>query len=293
MSFGAGTNSIVGGSQGGTMTDPIEKSPIAQPPNLNASGTPNANWNYANWAATNGYQGTPGNASGWATAQNTNSQTPNFYGNMSGYAPLPYQAFGAIPQITPQQIQPGDIGGFLPGYTSAVQQADQPMFQQQSDALNSDLASRGIYNSGAANASQGNLLAQQYATVLGQSLPYAQQDITGNVGAQNEALAANAAAYGNVTQGNQQNYNNYLAALYGGNQQNGQNLQNAYFNSYAPNQGLIGQGLGQAGQAYQNTYNQGVAGAGQLGGELAGLASSFFPAAGSAGAADAIGSATG
>ena len=204
MSFGAGTNSIVGGSQGGTMTDPIETSPIAQPPNLNASGTPNANWNYANWAATNGYQGTPGNASGWATAQNTNSQTPNFYGNMSGYAPLPYQAFGAIPQITPQQIQPGDIGGFLPGYTSAVQQADQPMFQQQSDALNSDLASRGIYNSGAANASQGNLLAQQYATVLGQSLPYAQQDITGNVGAQNEALAANAAAYGNVTQGNQQ-----------------------------------------------------------------------------------------
>jgi hypothetical protein len=199
--------------------------------------------------------------------QPTGGGGSQFFGNLGSYAPLPYQAFGAIPQINPYLVQPGDIGQFLPGYSGAVNQAEQPFFQQQSDRLNQDLQSRGIFNSGAANAAQGNLLAQQYATTLGQSLPFAQQDIMGNVGAQNQANAANAATYGQITSGNQSLYNNFLNQLYGGNIGYGGGLLQSYLGSYDPSlyTGLLGQGLGQSGQAYSNAYNQGMAAAGPIG----------------------------
>ena len=240
---------------------------VAAPQPGNPSGQPNGNWAYANYANQQAQN---------AAAPPAQTSPGNMYGNVGAYTPLPYQAFGAIPQITPQQIQPGDITNFLDPYASAVGQGMQPLFQQQQEGLNSDLASRGIYNSGAANASQGNLLAQQFGEVLQGALPYAQQDITGNVNSQNQAIAANAAAYGNVAQGNQQTYNNWQQELFGANQQRGNTLQDAYLQSYAPNNTLIGQGLNQAGNAYTNTYNQGVAGAGQLGGQLAGAAGSYF-----------------
>lgn len=192
-----------------------------------------------------------------------------YFGNLGAYTPLPYQAFGGIPQITPQTIQPGQISQFLGPYAGAVEQSMAPMFQQQSESLDADMARRGIFNSGAANASQGNLLAQQFGQVLGQSLPYAQQDMTGNMGAQNQALAANAQAYGNVTQGNEGLYNNFMQELMSGNMNRGNALMGAQLGSYGgPNSGIMniyGQGAANAGSAYGNAYNQGIGASGPLG----------------------------
>jgi hypothetical protein len=226
--------------------------------------------------------GTPG-APGQPQAAGAAASNP-FYGNMSAYAPLPYQAFGAIPNINPALIQGGDINSQLGPYAQAVEAAMGPQFQQQSDALNSDMASRGIFNSGAANASQGNLLAQQFGEVLGQSLPYAQQNLHGNQQATNQASAANAGAYGNVTQGNEQMYNNWMANLYGSNMGYGNALSGAYLNSYDPagQQGLIGQGLGNASNAYTNAYNQGMGAAGPLGSAFTGAFNQIFPSGGGA-----------
>ncbi len=196
------------------------------------------------------------------TQMPTGGQGPNpFFGSLGGYTPLPYQAFGAIPQVA--GIDPGAIGQYLPGFASATAAAMEPQFKQQSDALNSDLASRGIFNSGAANASQGNLLSQQFGQVLGQSLPYAQQDVVGN----QQTNAANAAMYGNITQGNQNLYNNWQNQLYGGNLGYGNQLAGGYMNTFDPSGAgnLIGQGMGNASGAYQNAYNQGLGAAGPLG----------------------------
>lgn len=234
-------------------------------------------WNGSGWVPNPNYSQTQQGA----PQQGAPQQAPanSFYGNLGAYAPLPYQAFGSVPQINPALIQGGDIQGQLAPYASAVDQSLAPLFQQQSEALSSDMASRGIFNSGAANAAQGNLLAQQFGEVLGGSLPYAQQNLQGNQAATNQALAANAQAYGNVAGENMNLYNNFLNQLYGGNQARSGSMENQYLNTFMPQgypgEGIFGQGLANAGNAYQNAYNTGMGAAGPLAGAFSNLFGSF------------------
>jgi hypothetical protein len=205
------------------------------------------------------------------------SQNNPFYGYLGSFAPLPYQAFGAIPQIQPSLVSGGDIGSQLGPYGQAVYQAMAPYFAQQQQTLNEDLNQRGIYNSGAANYLLGNLLAQQQANVLGAALPYAQQNLMSNQQAINQALASNAAAYGNVVQGNENLYNSFLNQLLGANLGYGSGLANALVGSYGPNPALYDLMSQQAG-AYSGTYGPTLAAlGGPLGQAFTSALGSFSP----------------
>jgi hypothetical protein len=175
------------------------------------------------------------------------------------FMPQMFQAFGGVPTVNPSMIDPSSIGKFLTPYTNSVEQSLAPEFAQQDDALNTSLASRGIYNSSAGAQLQSQQGQQQQATVLGTSLPMANADLAANQGSQNSADFANAQEYGNVVNSNESMYNGFLNTLMQQGMGISDTMLGSYLGSFGANPqalGLLGTGLQGASSAYSDTYNQ-------------------------------------
>ena len=121
--------------------------------------------------------------------------------------PLPYSAFGSIPQVSPTYTAPATAstvndplayGGMdqstINQYENAVQQSLDPTFAQQQSQLEQQEAASGIFNSSANSQNLTNLQGQQGATLAGAYAPIISSAQTG----QQQALSQNAAA-GNTT----------------------------------------------------------------------------------------------
>lgn len=264
----------------------------------NLAGNGNGNFGFNRTAGGNapGQQENP-TASGSTSMSSAGGS--NFMmspGQLQGFAPSPYQDFGAVPYVNPTYMDPasasaalvnnGNLQPWYDQYSQQLQTALQPTFAKQKQDLNSDLAARGIFSSGA-GAQAGNELAGQQAAALANPLGQMTQQFAGyqeqnalanqqaqnninvfnaqnkqqaneyNATAGNDAANYNADAYGRVTASNEQNYNNFLNELYQGalGQQN--TLENAWLGSYEPNysaQQILGSQAAGAGSLYGNVF---------------------------------------
>lgn len=276
-------------------------------------GTPSQG-SYQSYAAAN-----PSVASqGTGFAQSVNPTASQ----LAGFAPASYQQFGNIPTIAPTTYNAQNTGaaqtdlsqmpGALQAFSAENAQAIQPTFDAQNMALNDNLGSRGIYNSGAASYLNNQLAQGQGATLAGMDAPLVsqeaslygtaqlgntanqQQSLLANQAAQNTAGATNAQAgntanalnagyYNSAVSGNQNNYNTYLNTLYG----SGQNYANSLLGSYEGTYGGANTAplttLGQTPGAVQSAYNTGFSNAAPSGGFASGINSieqAFSPSGG-------------
>jgi hypothetical protein len=206
---------------------------------------------------------------------------------VSGTAPAPVQAFGALPSVTPTYanaatVDPAQSGQYMDEYAGLLGTALGPEFAQQQSQLQDSDAARGISNSGAASYLQGNLEGQQAAAYAGalepivsQGYSYSQADTAANqantqqanitnAGAANAATGTNAAYYASALGTNESDYNNYLNELFGaGTSESGSELS-AYLNSFGPNTGVtsaITTGEQSQGNIYGNIYGTAQQGA--------------------------------
>jgi len=187
-------------------------------------------------------------------------------GGIASTAPLPLQAFGGLPQVSPTYVDPTQNQAYMQQYEQLMAQSMQPQFQAQDQQMQDQLAARGISNSGSAAYSMNQLKGQQDAALAGATAPivqqgygYGQQDITGNANAANAATSTNAGYYNEALTGNANAYNNYNMALLGYGAQNQAAIQAAYLNSYGPNTGVTSAyNTGMSGQdsTYGNVYGQ-------------------------------------
>jgi len=204
---------------------------------------------------------TPGSAPASALPGGTALQP----GNIGATAPLPYQSFGNVAQISPTYIDPANAQAYYQQYSQMQQQGLTPYFQQQQEQLAESNAARGIQDSGAASYLQGNLLGQQSATLasadaplVSQAFGYNQAADTQNAQAGNNASVYNANAYSTAVGGNASAYNNYLNELLGLGSGNASALQAAYLNSFGPNSGVTssyGNELSGTGSTFGNVYS--------------------------------------
>jgi hypothetical protein len=223
-------------------------------------------------------------------------------GQLSQFAPMSYQEFGAVPYVNPAlstaaKVDNSQLPGALSAYEQQLQTSLAPTFQQQGQQMTADLASRGLLDSSAAAQAQGNLQGNQAAALAGGIEPLIgkfadfynsnnqlnasneQQTGVQNQSALNVGNAYNSELYKSVTSGNQQDQNGYLKALW--DLQNGSNtgLANGVLGSYDPNNNgttsILGQGLQNAGNAYSNAYAAGGPAASAFANSLGQLASGF------------------
>lgn len=191
-------------------------------------------------------------------------------GTLQSYAPLPYQAFGNVPQLnaatmTPTQqastpgmqaatVDPYSTDAAYQNYANQLQTSLAPTFQQQNDQLTAGEADRGIFNSTAGQQLQNNLSGQQAGAIasglqplISQFAGYGQQDTTINNANQQAANQTNyqgafdtnqvnagydnSAAAANMAALN--NANQYNASAYGTVTQGNENDFNTYLNSLA------------------------------------------------------------
>jgi hypothetical protein len=276
----------------------------SSPVTLNASGQPQ----------TLGANGQPLPVIG---SSSTSSNTPDYSqllpsaSQLASYTPLSYQSFGSVPQVqaataTPASVDLSQMPGALSQFEQMNQTALAPTFQQQSDALTANEADRGIFNSTAGLQLGNNLAGQQAGALASADAPlvssfagyYNQGEETNAANQQGAALANqtalnnandfNATSYGDVTNENMQDYNQYLNELgqYQTNLQTG--LAGDVIQSYGPQQyeSLLNTGLQQSGSAYTGAYNNGAAGTAGLSNSLGNLASSLFTPKAATGVAD-------
>jgi hypothetical protein len=226
--------------------------------------------------------------------------------------PQMFQAFGSIPTAAPATVNaaqvandPNTLASTLKQYTGLESQALAPTFQQQQQQLDENLGARGIFNSGAGAYAEGNLLSGQAATLASSIAPLVSQGYgfgqsnaqlnanlqqganTTNAGAANNANMMSAQDYYNSVLGNQQTYNNYLAALGGAGTSYANNLTGGYFGTFDTGNptvlGTFANGATSAGNSYNSVYNSAtnadnafMQSAGQLGGAAAGAAAGGF-----------------
>lgn len=227
----------------------------------------------------------PGGSTPSPSVPNINIPTPNgttagangavpTANQVSASTPLPFSDFGNIPQVqaglvdTPQtdtpQIDPNaQLTGALTNFENANATALQPQFQAENMALNDNLASRGIFNSGAASylgnqqagaensvlaqadapliqgmagAFNTDLLANQQAglTTGGENLSAKLTTGAENQQATNAASSENAGFYGTAVGSDEQNYNNWLTQQQTEGNNFGNSLLEGYLGSYAP-----------------------------------------------------------
>ena len=209
-------------------------------------------------------------------------------------APLPLQSFGATPTVTPTYanaalVNPNNTPQYLAQEEQANYASDQPLFQQQQQQNQDQLAARGISSSGAAADLTNQLYGQQAAVLAGQNAPaiqqqsgYQQQDITNNqanrqainlfnAGEGTAASGTNAQYYDQALTGNATTYNNYLTNL----ENQGYNTSNeaytAYLNSFGPNSGVTSGyngAVGAIGNSATGAYDSTIAGQGAALGAL-------------------------
>lgn len=220
--------------------------------------------------------------------------------------PLPFSSFGSIPQIAPTYTTPAmnpDANpmmdqGMMNQYEAMVQRSLDPTFQAQQQAQDESLASRGIFNSTAAQDAQTQLQGTQSATLAGAYAPIIQTGMTGqqsaasqnanaansanafNATAANEATAGNAATQLGITQGDQSNYNAFEAALLGQGATQGGNVFQNYLSSFQP-QGAALNTLGQGATTATNAAT--TAGAGVDSSGLSSAITNVFSGLGSGG----------
>lgn len=186
---------------------------------------------------------------------------------------------GSIADVSPTYVNPANANSYYQQYSNMLASSMQPYNQQQSQALEGQLASSGIQNSGAAGYLQGNLAAQQQANLtsadtqfLNTAFGYNQQADLANAGYANAASDLNASSYNT--------YQNELLG-YGANEQN--ELLSAYLGTYEPNSevgSLYGEGLSGELGGYGNIYSSALQGEGSaLGGAASGLGTFFGDAA--------------
>lgn len=211
-------------------------------------------------------------------------------GQLQGFAPQPYQAFGDVPTLTPTYMQAGQVGNTqMPGgmglFEAQLMQSMLPMFGEQRQQQDADMASRGIFNSGAAQQAGNDLAGQQAAAIAGPLGQLTQQGMglygqgvlqnasnqqganEFNAGAANTANATNAGTYGSITANNEANYNAFLQQLMQAGMGTSGSLMNSYLGTYGPDPsvgGLYSQGLSGAGSAYSNALNAGESNAANL-----------------------------
>lgn len=209
---------------------------------------------------------------------------------LQNFAPRPYTDFGGIPTITPTYMQPGQVGDTqMPGgmglFESQLIAAMMPQFAAQRQGLDSEMASRGIFNSGAAQQASNDLSGQQAAAIANPLGALTQQGMglygegvlqnaqlqqganQYNAGAANTANATNAAAYGSIVGNDQANYNAFLQQLMQGGMGLTGTLLDSYLGSYGADPsvgGVLSQGLAGTSGAYSNALNAGQANAGNL-----------------------------
>ena len=222
-------------------------------------------------------QQAPTDSSNLSTTNSNLGVTP---GQVQSLAPLPLSAFGQLGQINPTyagaaSIDPNSAQAYYNQYAQMLQQSLAPYNQQQDQQLQSDMAARGVQNSGTGSYLMGNLQGQQQANLAGQLAPmvsqafgYQQNDLTGNAANQQQANIynagqANAATGQNVGYYNQalgqygNQYNNYLNELFGAGQGQQNSLLSSYLNSFGPSTGVTNamtSGMNAATGLYGNVY---------------------------------------
>lgn len=215
-------------------------------------------------------------------------------GQLGGFTPLPYTAFGQVPYVDPTYMQSAGVNmSELPGamdtFKGELLTSLAPQFAQQQQSLDAGLAGRGIFNSGAGAQAQNDLLGQQLGAVanpLGaltqQFAGYWNQDQLANAanqqqanqynaGVANTTAAGNAQAYGNAVNQYGQDYNAFLANLLGQGTNLSTGLLGTLLGSYQPNNaatGILEAGTSNAGSAYSNAYNAGLQSGGLFGNAL-------------------------
>ena len=243
----------------------------------------------------NGYTAPAGSAAPTAApAASGSSLTNSMFGNPAAAQPLPFSAFGSIPQISPTFTQPATIDpnvgapgtvndpdanpmmnqGTINQYEQAVQQSLAPTFQQQQQAQDQAMAARGIFNSSAAQDAQTQLQGTQSATLAGAYAPIISSAQTG----QQQAASQNAAQ---GTAADTTGFNAYEQNLLAN--QNAATGANT-FNATAANQATAGNaatqlGIEQGDQSQYNAFEQALLGYGNQTGqsELGALLNSYSP----------------
>lgn len=229
--------------------------------------------------------------------------------DMSSYAPLSYQDFGSVPTVAASTVSPASVAnvdpmqaatqanvagptaaqtatsslptaqaasvdnstlpGALQSYENMNAQALAPTFQTQNDALTSDLAARGIFNSTAGQELQNNLSGQQASALASADSPLVQQmqaayNSNNQLNATNQQTANNTNYSGQLesTLGNTANQQATNLAGYQGllsqAANNAANQQATNAANYAGNQSnaqLNANNQQQAGLANQSSYN--------------------------------------
>lgn len=210
--------------------------------------------------------------------------TNALFGDPSAAQPLPFSAFGSIPQIAPTftapaTIDPNAVGtapasavgpfgqmpnstvadpgamgaagvdpnaaaGFANQFEQAVAKSLQPTFQSQQQAQDEAMAARGIFNSTAAQDQQTQLQEAQGATLAGAQAPIIQAGFN----------AAESNAQQNAAQQQQSLAASYAAKVAAGQQTSAQE-QAAYAATYGANVSGAEQTSSQAQQSGLTSYN--------------------------------------
>ena len=190
-----------------------------------------------------------------AAATPGQSGAPPTYAGENQFLPSPGQLGQFAPEMQqylsgPGNTQANDI------YSQEQQQllgSLTPFFQQQQQNLNGDLASRGIFNSGAASSLQNDLSGQQAATYAGQLTPMLQ-----SLG-QNQETNQLAGYQGLLGQegANQNASNQYLQSLLGEQFGVGNAALGSYLGSFGNTQaeGILANAGQGAASGYQNAFN--------------------------------------
>jgi hypothetical protein len=321
--FGAYDSSIDNSGQ----FDPAQEQAIAGQWSYGGNGTwngavPGSTVNQWDQDATIAAEGAPSASSGASptglptstaiTGSNPGSSTAG----QNGTAPLPINAFGATPSVTPSYasaatVDPNQQYGYLQAEENANAQSLQPTFQAQDQTNQDQLAARGISSSGSAQELTNQLYQGQGATLAGMNAPaiaqqagYTQGDITqnqsneqavnlANAGAGNIASATNAGYYDQALTGNANSYNSYLSTLEQQGYNTGDQAYEAYLGSFGPNSGVTGAygtAVGQTGSEYGSTLSSAQAAQNAAYGQLFGTAGELATGGASGAAAGAGGS---
>lgn len=171
-----------------TQVDGGEKMPNNQQQQAQPQAAASSGWGNAYGTTPNGPTGSTAVNGIGAVGPDPNATWGSFIANPSSFAPQSINNFGGLTQMNPSgynasnqqylnspQAYQSAFVGMDPNvaYQSYNQTANmlnqsmQPQFQQQQQALNGDMASRGIFNSSAADYNMQNLVSQQNATMSG------------------------------------------------------------------------------------------------------------------------------
>lgn len=251
------------------------------------------------------------NTSGLSQTQQDQSSFAPTVQQLQSAAPLSYSNFGTTPVLgtstynasTPQaagmvtgaSIDPAQSNDYLNQNMNLLQSELAPQFAQQNEGLNEQLASRGIFNSGASQQAATDLGQKQTATLAGAQQPlisqgygYQQSDLqqnaanaqaaslanqgtqttqndyaaqlqqeanAGNTASTNATNQYNANAYTQQTTNDQNAYNQYQAYLVQQGLGSYNSLQGAYLNTYAPANSTALSGLNQGASNAGSAYS--------------------------------------